>query len=93
MIDESALAALTLYRSFVGETITPETDTFMHALLQGAGPRFIATTGRLDDVRYCATPNGSTVVPWVQQTPDGPTITSGPPRSVSATAEATDSTT
>lgn len=92
MIDESALAALTLYRSFVGETITPETETFMRALLQGAGPRFIATTGRLDDVRYCATPNGSTVVPWVQQTPDGPTITSGPPRSVSATAGATDST-
>ncbi len=92
MIDESALAALTLYRSFVGETITPGTETIMHALLQSAGPRFIATTGRLDDVRYCATPNGSTVVPWVQQTPDGPTIISEPPRSVSATAGVPDST-
>ncbi len=92
MIDESALAALTLYRSFVGETITPETESIMQALLQGAGPRFIATTGRLDDVRYCATPNGSTVVPWVQQAPDGPTIISEPPRSVSATARAPDST-
>lgn len=92
MIDESALAALTLYRSFVGETITPETETFMRALLQGAGPRFIATTGRLDDVRYCATPNGSTIVPWVQQTPGGPTIISGAPRPVSAPATATDPT-
>lgn len=93
MIDESALAALTLYRSFVGETITPETETFMQALLQGAGPRFIATTGRLDDVRYCATPQSSTIVPWVQQTPDGPAITGGPLRSAPAPAGATDSTT
>jgi len=92
MIDESALAALTLYRSFVGETITPETETFMHALLQGTGPRFIATTGRLDDVRYCATPHSSTIVPWVQQTPDGPAITGGPLRSVAVPAGATDST-
>ncbi|MDQ2784773.1 MAG: 2-phosphosulfolactate phosphatase, partial [Chloroflexota bacterium] len=89
MIDESALAALTLYRSFVGETITPETETFMHALLQGAGPRFIATTGRLDDVRYCATPHSSTIVPWVQQTPDGPAITGGPLRSVPETTDST----
>ena len=74
-IDESALAALTLYRSFVGETTKPDVETFTHALLQGAGPRFIATTGRFDDVRYCATPHASSVVPWVTQTPDGPTIT------------------
>ncbi len=87
-IDESALAALTLYRSFVGEPTTPDTETFMHALLQGAGPRFIATTGRLDDVRYCATANCSAVVPRVQQTPDGPTVTSGQPLSVPAPAGA-----
>lgn len=74
-IDESALAALTLYRSFVGETTKPDAETFTTALLQGAGPRFIATTGRFDDVRYCATPHASTVVPQVTQTPDGPTIT------------------
>lgn len=74
-IDESALAALTLYRSFVVEGTKPDAETFMHALLQGAGPRFIATTGRLDDVRYCATPHSSVVVPRVQQTPDGPAIT------------------
>jgi 2-phosphosulfolactate phosphatase len=77
MIDESAIAALTLYRSYVGETATPDAETFMHALLQGAGPRFIATTGRLEDVRYCATPNCSAVVPHVQPTPDGPTVISG----------------
>ncbi|MDQ6907922.1 MAG: 2-phosphosulfolactate phosphatase [Chloroflexota bacterium] len=78
-MDESALAALTLYHSFVGETTTPDAETFTHALLQGAGPRFIATTGRLEDVRYCATPNCSAVVPRVQQTPDGPTIAGGRP--------------
>ncbi|MHB8646986.1 MAG: 2-phosphosulfolactate phosphatase [Thermomicrobiales bacterium] len=93
-IDESALAALTLYRSFVSETPTPETETFLHALLQAAGPRFIATTGRLDDVRYCATPNQSSVVPRVQQTPDGPTVISGqPPSSIPVPAGATRSTT
>lgn len=81
-IDESALAALTLYRSFVAEGTKPDVETFLHALLQGAGPRFIATTGRLDDVRYCATPHSSVVVPRVQQTPDGPTIT-GEGRAVS----------
>ncbi len=77
MIDESALAALTLYRSFVGETAAPDAETFMQALLQGVGPRFIATTGRLEDVRYCATPNRSAVVPRVQPTPDGPTVVGG----------------
>lgn len=74
-IDESALAALTLYRSFVAETTKPDPETFTDALLQGAGPRFIATTGRLDDVRYCAIAHSSVVVPRVVQTPDGPTIT------------------
>jgi len=78
-MDESALAALTLYRSFVGETTNPDAETVMHALLQSAGPRFIATTGRLEDVRYCATPNQSAVVPRVRQTPDGPTIAAGHP--------------
>lgn len=73
-MDESALAALTLYRSFVGETITPEPEAMAAALLQGAGPRFIAATARMDDIRYCATPNRSAVVPRVAQTPDGPTI-------------------
>jgi 2-phosphosulfolactate phosphatase len=75
-LDESALAALTLYRSFVGETIMPDPDAVAAAFLQGAGPRFIAATARMDDIRYCATPHRSTVVPWVQQTPDGPTIAS-----------------
>jgi 2-phosphosulfolactate phosphatase len=76
-LDESALAALTLYRSFVGETIMPDPDVVAAALLQGVGPRFIAGTARMDDIRYCATPHRSTVVPRVQQTPDGPTIASG----------------
>ena len=88
-IDESALAALTLYRSFVSESTKPDPETFMNALLQGAGPRFIATTGRLDDVRYCATPHSSVVVPRVVQTPHGPTITGerqpAPAASVGAT--------
>jgi 2-phosphosulfolactate phosphatase len=92
MIDESALAALTLYRSFVGEIPTPDAETFLHALLQCAGPRFIATTGRLDDVRYCATPNQSAVVPRVQPTPDGPTVVSGQPLPLAAPADATLST-
>jgi 2-phosphosulfolactate phosphatase len=92
MIDESALAALTLYRSFVGETTTPDAETFMQALLQGVGPRFIATTGRLEDVRYCATPNRSTVVPRVRQTPDGPTVISGQPHAAATPADATPST-
>lgn len=85
-IDESALAALTLYRSFVGETTAPDAEAVMHALLQGIGPRFIATTGRLDDVRYCATPNRSAVVPRVQQTADGPTVISGQPLPVAVPA-------
>jgi hypothetical protein len=92
MIDESALAALTLYRSFVGETPTPDAETFLHALLQCAGPRFIATTGRLDDVRYCATPNQSAVVPRVQPTPDGPTVISGQSSPAAAPAGAIPST-
>ena len=92
MIDESALAALTLYRSFVGETTAPDAETFMQALLQGAGPRFIATTGRLEDVRYCATPNRSAVVPRVRQTPDGPTVISGQPHAAAMSAGATPST-
>jgi 2-phosphosulfolactate phosphatase len=88
-LDESALAALTLYRSFVDEGTTPEPDVVARALLQAAGPRFIATTGRTDDVRYCAVPHSSTVVPRVTQTPDGPTITgerqSAPPALAGAT--------
>ena len=92
MIDESALAALTLYRSFVGETPTPDAETFLHALLQCVGPRFIATTGRLEDVRYCATPNQSAVVPRVQLTPDGPMVVSGQPFPLAAPAGATPST-
>jgi phosphosulfolactate phosphohydrolase-like enzyme len=79
-IDESALAALTLYRSFVGETIMPDPEIVAAALLQGAGPRFIAATARMDDIRYCATPHRSTVVPRVQQTPDGPAIASDRPQ-------------
>ena len=92
MIDESALAALTLYRSFVAETATPDAEAFTHALLQGVGPRFIATTGRLEDVRYCATPNRSAVVPRVRQTPDGPTVISGQPQPAATPADATPST-
>jgi 2-phosphosulfolactate phosphatase len=75
-LDESALAALTLYRSFVGETIMPDPDAVAAALLQAAGPLFLAATSRMDDIRYCATPHRSTVVPRVQQTPDGPMIAS-----------------
>ena len=92
-IDESALAALTLYRSFVAESMRPTTEAFMNALLQGAGPRFIASTGRLDDVRYCATPGSSVVVPRVVQTPDGPTIASERKAAPPALAGATLSTT
>ena len=73
-IDESALAALTLYRSFIGEVTKPEPEAVTRALLQAAGPRFIAKTGRLDDVRYCGTPHQSGVVPRVTQQPDGPAI-------------------
>jgi 2-phosphosulfolactate phosphatase len=90
-IDESALAALTLYRSFVAETTKPDAETLMNALLEGAGPRFIARTGRLDDVRYCATPHSSVVVPRVVQTPDGPTITGERPVAPPALAGATPS--
>lgn len=74
VIDESAIAALALYRSFVGETTQPDSDTMARALLQGAGPRFIATTGRLDDVRYCAAPHQSQTVPRVVQTAGGPAV-------------------
>ena len=73
-IDESAMAALALYRSFVGETTSPEPDVMARALLQGAGPRFIATTGRLDDVRFCATPHQSRIVPRVTLTAAGPAV-------------------
>lgn len=73
-LDESALAALTLYRSFVGTTVTPEPAAMTAALLQGAGPRFIAATGRMEDVHYCATPQGSAVLPRVTHSPDGPII-------------------
>jgi 2-phosphosulfolactate phosphatase len=90
-IDESALAVLTLYRSFVAETTKPEPETFLNALLQGVGPRFIAGTGRLEDVRYCATPHSSVVVPRVVQTPDGPTITGERPVAPPAFAGATPS--
>lgn len=74
VIDESAMAALALYRSFVGETTQPDPDTVARALLQGAGPRFIATTGRLDDIRFCATPHQSQTVPRVVQTAGGPAV-------------------
>jgi phosphosulfolactate phosphohydrolase-like enzyme len=82
---------LTLYRSFVAETTKPEPETFLNALLQGVGPRFIAGTGRLEDVRYCATPHSSVVVPRVVQTPDGPTITGERPVAPPALAGVTPS--
>lgn len=78
VVDESAMAALALYRSFAGETTQPEADTMARALLQAAGPRFIATTGRLEDVRYCATPHQSRTVPRVMLTASGPAVL-GPP--------------
>lgn len=78
-IHESAMAALALYRSFVGETTMPEPETVTRALLQGEGPRFVATTGRLDDVRFCALPRSSTLVPRVTNTADGPVV-AVPPR-------------
>ena len=39
-IDESALAALTLYRSFVAETTKPDPETFLQCPLAGRRPAF-----------------------------------------------------
>lgn len=75
LIDESAMAVLALYRAYVGETTQPEADTVARALLQSAGPRFIAATGRLEDVRHCATPHASRTVPRVTQGRGGPMVT------------------
>lgn len=74
LIDESAMAVLALYRAFVGEGTRPDSDSVARALLQSAGPRFIAATGRLEDVRYCATPHASRIVPRVSRVGGEPTV-------------------
>lgn len=77
LIDESAMAALALYRTYVGETTRPDPDSVARALLQSAGPRFIASTGRLEDVRHCATPHASRVVPQVAMAGGEPFVRGG----------------
>ncbi len=86
LIDESAMAVLALYRAFVGEGTRPDPDSVARALLQSAGPRFIAATGRLEDVRYCATPHASRVVPRVTLVGGEPTVRGIAPPAASPTA-------